>query len=251
MSRPTSNMQHTTITVPFWYRCSLGYTLLLLVLLYHTTLGSQREVQASSISPLATPTPVPTIVATAGTNTETSPVTAVFQRRIYLPLILTTMIASAPSAPPTVQPMGLPTPLPTSPTPTVAGSDFAERMLSLTNQHRRQYGCPALTLNMRLATAAQRHSDDMARHDFVGHTGVDGSTSADRIQHTGYQYWQWAENLAAGYQTPESVIESWMQSAEHRDNILNCHLLEIGIGYTYRAGTTYMHYWTQTMAQPQ
>ena len=251
MSRLTSNVRHAATTVPFWHWRTLGYTLLLLVLLHHTNLGSRREAQASSVSPLPTATPVPTIVATAGTSAEPSPATAVVQRRIYLPLILTTLITSAPSTPPTVQPVRLPTPLPTSPTPTVAGSDFAERMLTLTNQHRRQHGCPVLTLNMRLTTAARRHSDDMARHDFVGHTSVDGSTSADRIQHTGYQYWQWAENLAAGYQTPESVIESWMQSAEHRDNILNCHLREIGIGYTYRAGTTYMHYWTQTMARPQ
>lgn len=245
-----SNVRYVATTLTFWRWRTLGYMLLLLVLL-QANLRTQRSAHASSADTLPTATPVLSIVATAGTSAEPAPATAVVQRRIYLPLILTTMIASAPSTSPTLQPVHLPAPQPASPTPIVAGSDFAERLLILTNQHRRQFGCPALTLNPRLAMAAQRHSDDMARHDFIGHTGVDGSTSAERIQQAGYQYWEWAENLAAGYQTPESVIAAWMQSADHRDNMLNCHLRDIGIGYTYRANTTYMHYWSQTMARPQ
>ena len=45
---------------------------------------------------------------------------------------------------------------------------------------------------------------------------------ADRIQAQGYSYSTWGENIAAGYASPESVVDGWMNSEGHRANILNC-----------------------------
>jgi uncharacterized protein YkwD len=46
-----------------------------------------------------------------------------------------------------------------------------------------------------------------------------------------------------------------MNSQGHRDNILNCALREIGVGYYYLANDTgevnYGHYWTQVFATPR
>ncbi|MDJ0690009.1 MAG: CAP domain-containing protein [Xenococcaceae cyanobacterium MO_188.B32] len=71
---------------------------------------------------------------------------------------------------------------------------------------------------------------------------------------TGYQYSTAAENIAAGYQTPEAVVEAWMGSAGHRANILNPDLTEIGVGYEYLANDTgsvnYNSYWTTTFGTP-
>ncbi len=94
----------------------------------------------------------------------------------------------------------------------------------------------------------------MAINDFFDHTGSDGSSPGDRIHEAGYQYSRAAENVAAGYTTPEAVVDGWMQSSGHRDNILNCALQDIGVGYYYLENDTgnvnYKHYWTQVFATP-
>ncbi len=139
-----------------------------------------------------------------------------------------------------------------SPTPTP--SDFAVRVTARTNYYRAQNGCPALTLHTQLTNAGQRHSEDMAINDFFSHTGSDGSSPWDRIHAAGYQYSRAAENIAAGYPTPEAVVDGWMQRSGHRSNILNCALQDIGVGYYYLENDTgnvnYKHYWTQVFATP-
>lgn len=133
--------------------------------------------------------------------------------------------------------------------------DFVIRLVNATNSYRRQYGCPAVTLNQQLSSAAANHSQDMALHDFFSHTGSDGSSPWQRIAAINYEYCSAAENIAAGYTTPEAVVEDWMNSDGHRDNILNCNLQEIGVGYYYLANDSgsvnYHHYWTQILATPQ
>ena len=129
------------------------------------------------------------------------------------------------------------------------------QVLDETNIYRSQYGCPPLTLNQQLVSAAQGHSDDMALNDFFSHTGSDGSSPWQRISSTGYDYTQAAENIAAGHSTAQAVVEGWMNSDGHRANILNCALREIGIGYYNLADDTgainYHYYWTQVFATPK
>ena len=129
--------------------------------------------------------------------------------------------------------------------------DFAARVIEQTNAYRALYGCPPLNRSQQLATAALRHSTDMALHDFVSHTGSDGSSYVSRSQEAGY--WNWsriAENVGAGYNTPEEVVAAWMASGGgHRDNIINCEFKDVGVGYYYlendRGSTNYHTYWTQ------
>lgn len=57
------------------------------------------------------------------------------------------------------------------------------------------------------------------------------------------------ENIAAGYSTPEAVVEGWKNSSGHRANLLNPNFTELGVGYYYLANDTgsvnYNRYWTQ------
>ena len=164
---------------------------------------------------------------------------------VYLPLVLN----------PERTPTPTPTPIPTlTPTPTPP-PDFAEQVVTLTNQERAAHGCGPVTMESRLQAAAQGHSEDMALNDFFSHTGSDGSSPWDRIHAQGYQYSTAGENIAAGYSTPEDVVAGWMASDEgHRENILNCDFVHIGVGYYYLANDTgsinYHHYWTQDFAAP-
>lgn len=126
---------------------------------------------------------------------------------------------------------------------------FINRVLELTNQFRAENGLTPLKLNNELNAAAQNHSKDMAVQDYFSHTGKDGSQAWDRAKLVGYEARAMGENIAAGYTTPEAVVEGWKNSPGHRANLLNPTYTELGVGYFYLQDDTgsvnYKHYWTQ------
>jgi len=132
--------------------------------------------------------------------------------------------------------------------------DFIDQVVDLINVERSQANLDPLQMDRQLSEAAQLHSESMADDDFFSHYGVDGSSPFDRIEEAGYQYSRAAENIAAGYQTPEAVVQAWMNSSGHRANILNSDLTEIGVGYEYLANDmgslNYSSYWTTTFGNP-
>ncbi len=131
---------------------------------------------------------------------------------------------------------------------------FEQCVFDLTNEERIKAGLTPLTYNPLLEYSAENHSLNMAWQDFFSHTGIDGSTMAQRITAAGYQFSSAAENIAAGYTTPEQVVSGWMNSPGHRANILNPNLTEIGVGYycleTDSGTLNYNHYWTQNFGTP-
>ena len=129
----------------------------------------------------------------------------------------------------------------------------------LTNLARVEEGLPPLKLNEALREAARGHARDMAENDFFNHIGSDGSTLVDRINRVNYPNWLYAaENIAAGFPTPDGVVQAWLNSPSHRVNIMHPDLKEIGVGYAYdpddqanvrlwdgSIGGPYYHYWVQ------
>jgi len=116
----------------------------------------------------------------------------------------------------------------------------AARVVELVNSERSKAGCAPLKVNEKLTKAAQAHSEDMARHRNMSHTGSDGSNPGDRIKRAGYEWRAYGENVAHGYRTPESVMKGWMSSPGHKRNILDCTFKEIGVGLAQPG-----YYWTQ------
>jgi uncharacterized protein YkwD len=116
----------------------------------------------------------------------------------------------------------------------------ADRVLTLVNAEREKAGCSPLAENAKLTKAAQDHSQDMADHQNMSHTGSDGSSMSDRLARVGYVFRTAGENVAYGYSSPESVMDGWMNSPGHKANILNCAFEEIGIGLAQPG-----NYWTQ------
>jgi uncharacterized protein YkwD len=88
----------------------------------------------------------------------------------------------------------------------------------------------------------------MAARNFFDHNNPDGKSPFDRMTAAGYRYRMAAENIAAGYATPQAVVDGWMNSPGHRANILNCGLTQIGVGYA--TGGSYRTYWTEDFATP-
>ncbi|MFI8206138.1 sigma-70 family RNA polymerase sigma factor [Streptomyces sp. NPDC085937] len=125
------------------------------------------------------------------------------------------------------------------PDPPAPPAGPAAQVLALTNAQRAQAGCAPVTLDDRLARAAQAHSEDMSANGYFSHTGRDGSTFVDRARAQGHPS-PGAENIARGQGSAASVMEAWMNSPGHRANILNCSLTSLGVGVVSSDWT-----WTQ------
>ncbi len=133
-----------------------------------------------------------------------------------------------------------------------ANAEFEEKILQLTNDIRHANGLLPFKRVSFLDDAAHFHATDMGLDDYFSHTShdrvngqlVESCRWNDRVK---LYYPSWAaiaENIAAGYQTPETVVQGWMNSPGHRANILNANNWEIGIGY-YTGSGNYRHYWVQ------
>ena len=73
----------------------------------------------------------------------------------------------------------------------------------------------------------------------------------ERMSDAGYKYSWAAENIAAGQSDAAAVMDSWMNSAGHKKNILNCKLTELGVGMWKQPGSQYGVYWTQDFGTPR
>ena len=85
----------------------------------------------------------------------------------------------------------------------------------------------------------------MAVRGFFNHVTPEGGTPADRASDANYAFRALGENIAAGAQTPEAVVEGWMLSDGHCVNIMNDQLEELGVGYFFKRDTQMRHFWTQ------
>lgn len=94
---------------------------------------------------------------------------------------------------------------------------------------RAEDGLPRLSQNDDLQRAAFAHAEDMLRNSYFSHTGSDGSTVADRVSRTGYQWCYVAENIAQGQKDLTEVMKAWVRSPGHRSNLLSESVREFGL----------------------
>lgn len=104
-----------------------------------------------------------------------------------------------------------------------------EKVIESTNQKRGEKGLAPLTINSKLNEAAQRKAGDMFAFDYWAHTSPSGRNPWAFFQEVGYKYIYAGENLARDFQDSGSVVEAWMNSPTHRDNLLNPNYKEIGL----------------------
>ena len=122
---------------------------------------------------------------------------------------------------------------------------YAQRVLDLVNQERRHHGVVPLRLSKDLMEAASIRADEITQS--FSHTRPNGKPCSSLIKNGTYTV---GENIAAGSATPEAVVEQWMNSPGHRANILNSDYDELGVGYAYKSGSEYGHYWVQMFRRP-
>jgi uncharacterized protein YkwD len=143
---------------------------------------------------------------------------------------------------------------PPSQPPIDPSSPWEDQVLQLTNARRaagavcgNQSFAPAAPLapNPALTAAARGHSRDMAERGFFEHTNPDGRTPADRAVAAGFQSRYVGENIAAGQRGPTEVVQAWMDSPGHCQNIMDPHYRVLGVGYFFSPQSSHGHYWTQ------
>lgn len=135
---------------------------------------------------------------------------------------------------------------PGNPAPDQPGTDgsqdaFANEVVRLVNEERAKAGLPALTVDRGAASAAQVRAKEIERS--FSHTRPDGSSFNSALTEAGVNFSGAGENIAYGQNSPEKVMEGWMNSSGHRANILNSSYTSIGVGHYQN--TSGVNYWTQ------
>ena len=119
-----------------------------------------------------------------------------------------------------------------------------------------------LKWNDALYKAAYEHSENLVKSDTFSHTGSGtpsdwtatvkelgkGSTFIERIENNGYlDYKTIGENITSGTNrnTAQIAIDAWLKSDGHCANLMNPNYTEVGMAHVEKAGTEYIHYWTQ------
>ena len=115
-----------------------------------------------------------------------------------------------------------------------------EEVLTLVNQERSKIGLKPLQMDWELSRVARMKSQDMAQKNYFSHQSPTYGSPFDMMKQFGISFKSAGENIASGQRTPQEVVNAWMNSAGHRQNILNGNFTHIGVGYEPSG-----HHWTQ------
>ncbi|MEK4065081.1 CAP domain-containing protein [Peribacillus sp. FSL R5-0717] len=119
-------------------------------------------------------------------------------------------------------------------------SAFEQEVVKLTNAEREKQGLAALKIDTELSKVARIKSQDMKDKNYFDHNSPTYGSPFDMMKQFGISYKTAGENIAQGQQTPEEVVQAWMNSQGHRENIMNPSFTHIGVGYVESG-----NYWTQ------
>jgi uncharacterized protein YkwD len=169
-------------------------------------------------------------------------------------------VAAAPRVVPAPAPVHGPPPPKPAPAPMATFSpSLANRALQLVNDVRvRGTRCgdelfgpaPPVSLSGTLEDVARGHATDMAEKNYFEHVDPAGQSPADRVRAVGYQEKLVGENIAYGPKSVEEVVQGWLDSPGHCENIMDPRFAEMGIGLA-PGHAKHGLYWVQVLAQPR
>jgi uncharacterized protein YkwD len=140
-------------------------------------------------------------------------------------------------------PSGAWTPVPPGNRATLHLRGVEELIWRLTNEIRQRYGIPPLRQDDRLSALARAYSEDMLRRRFFSHSNPEGLTAKDRVMpfyprpiyRLGENIWMGSNFSAANSEAlARSIVNSWMKSPGHRENILVVDFTHLGVGVAAR-----------------
>ena len=121
-----------------------------------------------------------------------------------------------------------------------AKENFPMEVLRLVNKERARVGAAPLRFARDLEASAYVRAVELPTK--FSHTHPNGTKCFTAMPTRGHIL---GENLAGGQTSPKQVVQAWMDSKTHRDNILNPKYKELGVVYYYQSKSKYKHYWVQ------
>lgn len=118
--------------------------------------------------------------------------------------------------------------------------NFPQEVLRLVNIERKKVGAAPLRFANDLAASAYVRATELPTK--FSHTRPNGSKCFTAMPQRGHVL---GENLAGGQTSPKQVVQAWMDSKTHRENMLSKKYTEIGVVYYYQRNSQYKHYWVQ------
>jgi uncharacterized protein YkwD len=135
---------------------------------------------------------------------------------------------------PLTQPTRAPASTPTLETPSTDLTTLAQQMINRVNAEREAHGLTPLKSDEQLAAIAQAHAQDMVARDYFDHVTPEGKTLRDRLREHGLELNWVGENIQRNTEpankTVQTVIDWFMDSKPHRNNILHLHYNCFGVG---------------------
>ena len=101
-------------------------------------------------------------------------------------------------------------------------------LLTDTNRYRQQANLPDLAINTKLSQAAFLKAQDMLDRQYWAHAAPDGTQPWKWLGDVDYNYITAGENLAKNFSSSDAVTAAWMNSPEHRANVLGKNYSQVG-----------------------
>ena len=115
--------------------------------------------------------------------------------------------------------------------------DFEAQVADLVNQERSKAGLKPLTLRADISKVAEAKSQDMVNKGYFSHQSPTYGSPFDMMKKFNINYRTAGENIAQGQRTPGEVMDAWMKSPGHRQNILSAQYDSIGVGEVNKTWT--------------
>ena len=115
----------------------------------------------------------------------------------------------------------------------------------ITNAFRFKNNLSVLTEDETATKVSRAHSKDMADNDYFSHTNKKNQTPWDRYDKAKGEYYACTESIAGGEYSPMNTFDSWLNSSDHRANLLHEKATYAGVGISYNEDSEYGFYTTQ------
>lgn len=132
--------------------------------------------------------------------------------------------------------------------PNVTVKTQESEVVRLVNVQRTKAGLQPLTQNWELSRVARYKSQDMIDKGYFSHTSPTYGSPFKMMESFGIRFSAAGENIAMGQQSPSEVMNAWMNSPGHRNNIMSPSFTQIGVGLAKDKNGRM--YWTQMFIKP-
>ena len=130
---------------------------------------------------------------------------------------------------------------------TTSDISLQKKVISIVNKNRKKKGLNALTMDEKLMKAAQDRAKELTKS--FSHTRPNGTSCFTIFEKYKITPTASGENIAAGQRSAAAVMDSWMNSPGHKENIMNNRFKKIGVGLVIVPNDMYSYYWVQMFTE--